>query len=192
MTVIGSMQFRQVCIVPVQEQAAVQVRIRSAFLILTQVERPPLADGHLDVAKSLQQQRSQFPVKVVTVHYRSEISSCPEGRRIAILRAVLEGLPIAAQPIGPDMNEKTGGFPTMWDCHATPPQLVDLALNRCVWNWRLRTRLGSSHHQLCKIVKPPWCAVPMRGVGDIVNFKVIFRRHAVKSNVTELQPHKVS
>ena len=27
------------------------------------------------------------------------------------------------------MSEKTGGFPTMWDCHTTPPQLVDLALD---------------------------------------------------------------
>ena len=105
MTVIGSMQFRQVRIVPVQEQAPVQVRIRSASRSLTQMERPHVADGHLDVAKSVHQQRAQFPVKVITVHYHSEISSCPEWRRVATLRLILEGLPIAAQPIGPDMSE---------------------------------------------------------------------------------------
>ena len=80
----------------------------------------------------------------------------------------------------------------MWDCHTTLPQRIDLALNGCLRNWRLRTRLGRSHRQIRKIVKPPWCAVPTRGVGGIVNFKVLFRRHAVKSNVTELRSHKVS
>ena len=192
MTIIGSMQFRQVRIVPVQEQMAIQVRIRSAALGLTQMERPHVADRHLDLAKSVQQQRAQFPIKVIPFHYRSEISSCPEWRRITILRSVLEGLPIPAQSIGPDMSEETGGLLTMWDCHTTPPQRVDLALDRHLRNWWLRIRLGRSHRQLRKIAKPPWCAVPTRGVGGIVSFKVLFRRHAVKSNVTELRSHKVS
>ena len=51
---------------------------------------------------------------------------------------------------------------------------------------------GGSHRQIRKIVKPPWCAVPTRGVGGIVNSKVLFRRHAVKPNVTELRSHKGS
>ena len=80
----------------------------------------------------------------------------------------------------------------MWDCHTTLPQRIDLALNGCLRNWRLRTRLGRSHRQIRKIVKPPWCAVPTRGVGGIVNSKVLFRRHAVKPNVTELRSHKGS
>ena len=80
----------------------------------------------------------------------------------------------------------------MWDCHTTPPQRVDLALDRHLRNWWLRTRSGSSHRQIHKMAKPPWCAVPTRGVGGIVDFKVLFRRHAVKSNVTELRSHKVS
>ena len=80
----------------------------------------------------------------------------------------------------------------MWDCHTMLPQRIDLALNGCLRNWRLRTRLGRSHRQIRKIVKPPWCAVPTRGVGGIVNSTVLFRRHAVKPNVTELRSHKVS
>ena len=72
------MQFRQVRIVPIQEQVAVQVRIRSAVRGLTQFERPHASDGHLDVGKCVQQQYAQFPVKVIPLHYRGEISSCPE------------------------------------------------------------------------------------------------------------------
>ena len=75
MTVIGSMQLRQIHIVPIQEQAPVQVRIRSAALGLTQMERPHVADGHLYMAKSIQQQHAQFSVEVIPLHYRSEISS---------------------------------------------------------------------------------------------------------------------
>ena len=90
------------------------------------------------------------------------------------------------------MCEKTNGLPTMRDCHTTPPQRIYLALNVCLRNWRLRTRSGSSHRQIHKIVKPPWCAVPTRGVRGIVDFKVLFDRHAVKSNVPELRSHKVS
>ena len=75
MTVIGSMKFRQIRIVPIQEQVAVQVRVRSAALGLTQFERPHASDGHLDVAKSVQQQYAQFPAEVIPLHYRGEISS---------------------------------------------------------------------------------------------------------------------
>ena len=69
----------------------------------------------------------------------------------------------------------------MWDCHTTSPQRVDLAPDRRLRNWWLRTQSGSSHSQVHKTATPPWCAVPTRGVGGIVNFKAIFLRRAVKS-----------
>ena len=78
----------------------------------------------------------------------------------------------------------------MWDCHTTLPQRVDLALNGYLRNWRLRTRPGNSHRQIRKMVKPPWCAVPTRGVEGIVNFKVLFRRHAVKSIPFSRRSHR--
>ena len=32
------------------------------------------------------------------------------------------------------------------------------------------------------MAKPPWCAVPTRGVGGIVNSKLFHTQHTVKSN----------
>ena len=42
----------------------------------------------------------------------------------------------------------------MWDCHTTPPQRVDLALDRRFRNWWLRTQSGSSHSQIHKTATP--------------------------------------
>ena len=53
------------------------------------------------------------------------------------------------------MSEKTGGLPMMRGCHTTPPQRVDLALDRRLRNWWLRTRSGNSHHQIHKMATPP-------------------------------------
>ena len=131
--------------------------------------------GYLNVVESIQEQGAQFPVEFIPLDHGIESGASSEGVPVAVHRPVFKGLPVAAQSIEIDVAEEMGGLLRVRNCHAALPQLVQPVLDGRTGSWGRQTRLTRGHFIAYRIVKPPWCAVPMRGVRGIVITKLLCR-----------------
>ena len=151
------------------------MRRRTAACDAGQMVSPLGTYGYLNVVESIQEQSAQFPVKFIPLDHGIESGASSEVVPVAVHRPIFEGLPVAAQSIEINVAEEMGSFLRVRNRHAALPQLVQPVLDGRTGSRGRQTRLTSGHFIADRIVKPPWCAVPMRGVRGIVITKLLCR-----------------